>query len=149
MKTTKFVSLMLAMLMFAFVFASCDGGDDEREVSGLNDFYIEVKVSGGGLSAAELNALEASLNSEGLYIWEEKKEEAIKIFDDFIEEITYEYYDGLSWVEGTLEMKFTLKTTKGVKIKSSSVYVTDKESWNKAPESRCVTESEFVSEKDM
>lgn len=135
MKNFKILSILLSLFV-AVGFTSCGNDDETSEVTGYNDFYTEVKVSGGGLSASEQHELETDLNADGLYLETMKKNEAVSYFEDFIEVLTYEFYDGLSWVEGTLELKFTLKTTKGVKVDSKTIYVTNKKSWSKVPQVR-------------
>lgn len=133
MKKLGFFNIFFLLFAVACL-VSC--GEDEVEIKGLNDFYVEVEVSGGGLSDAERHELQTDLNSIDFYISKASKEEAIGYFDEFISEMTYEYYDGLSWVEGTLTLRFILKTTKGVKAKSSSIYITNKTAWSKLPQVR-------------
>ncbi len=130
MKLFKYVLIFATFVASSVFFTSCDK-DEEAEVTGLNDFYIEVKVSGGGFDAATLASIESGMNAELLEVglWKLTKKEAIEIFDDFIEEEKYYWIDGASDVKGTLRMKFTLKTTKGVSVKTKTVCVSDKTAW--------------------
>ena len=104
--------LIFATFVASSVFTSCSK-DDEAEVTGLNDFYIEVDLKGGGFDDATLAYNEANMNAEllELGLWKLTKEQASNIFNEFIEEMKYEYIDGMSNVKGTLRMKYTLKTT--------------------------------------
>ena len=43
----------LILSLFSVVFTSCCK-EDEPQVDGYNDYFIEVKFSGGGFSASEL-----------------------------------------------------------------------------------------------
>ena len=134
MKNFKFLQLttLLLSMMFAFGFTSCSSDSDDKDViSGYNDYFIEVAVSGGGFDAANLAALQTDINSElqDLYLYKLEKEEAIEIFEDFMEEMKYDYIDGVSGVKGTLKMTFQLKTTKGVVVKTSTLNITDETAW--------------------
>ena len=122
--------LIFATLVASSVFTSCSK-DDDAEVTGLNDFYIEVDLKGGGFDDATLAYNEANMNADllELGLWNLTPEQASNIFNEFIEEMKYEYIDGMSNVKGTLRMKYTLKTTKGVSIKSKTVCVSDKTAW--------------------
>lgn len=63
MKQIKFFATLFAVMLVMGV-TSCSSDDDgSPAVAGLNDFYITVSASGGGLSAAELTAFETNMNS--------------------------------------------------------------------------------------
>lgn len=131
MKQIKFLSMLLA-LTFALGFTSCsDDDNDDPEVLGYNDYYIEVDVSGGGWNAADLIEFESEMNSElqDYKLYKLEKEEAVEIFDNFVEEMKYDFIDGASDVNETLKMVFSLKTTKGILIKSSTLCVNNKTAW--------------------
>lgn len=122
-------TLLISLVMTGFT--SCNNSDDEPQVSGLNDFYIECKCSGGGFDASSLAELENALNAELLEyrLYKLTKEEAIEIFDAFMEEEKYYWIDGASDITGTFSMKFTLKTTKGVIVKTKTLNVTKETAW--------------------
>ncbi len=124
-----FFALMLSVLVTGF--SSCSKDDNEPDVVGYNDFYIECECEGGGFDASTLADIENALNGELLEVklYKLTKEDAIKIFDEFIEEEKYYWIDGASDVTGTFKMTFILKTTKGVVIKKSTINVTNETAW--------------------
>ena len=131
MKQIKFFATLFAVMLVMGV-TSCSSDDDgSPAVAGLNDFYITVSASGGGLSAAELTAFETNMNSllleYSMYAYE--VDDAVEEFDDLMEYMAYSYYDGMDGVKGTLKIVFTLKTTKGTLIKSSTLNITDETAW--------------------
>ena len=134
MKNFKFLQLttLLLSLMFTVGFTACSSDDDDRDaISGFNDYFIEVTVSGGGYDAASLSGLQTSLNAQlqDFDLYKLEKDEAVEIFDYFMEEMKYDFIDGMSGVKGTLKMTFQLKTTKGVVVKTSTLNVTDETAW--------------------
>lgn len=132
MKQIKFLATLFAMMLVMGGFTSCSSDDDgSPAVAGLNDFYITVSASGGGLSAAELTMFETNMNSllleYRMYAYE--VDDAVEEFDDLMEYMAYSYYEGMDGVKGTLKIVFTLKTTKGTLIKSSTLNITDETAW--------------------
>ncbi len=132
MKQIKFLATLFAMMLVMGGFTSCSSDDDDPPVvTGFNDFYISVSISGGGLSSARIAEMEASLNSTLLeyrmYAYE--VDEAVEEFDDLMDLLAYSYYEGMYGVKGTLQMVFVLKTTKGALIKSSTLNITDETAW--------------------
>lgn len=136
MKQMKFLAMMLALVL-SLGFTSCgeknDPGDPTPDVPGLNDFYITAKVSGGGLSAVELTAEETAWNLVLLnHQWAGYKvDAAIVEFDYLMEGLVYENYYGDPDLEAGKQLKivFTLKTTKGVDVKKSTMIITNKTAW--------------------
>ena len=124
MKAVKFLAMMFAVLALCVNFASCDKNDSPT--TEYNDYYIQCKVSGGGLNASELNYVESQLNAELSDVeWEMlKQEEAIYYFDAAMKELRASYSDGMSGITGTLSMKFMLKTTEGKTVKTTTLNVT-------------------------
>ena len=129
MKKFYLLSVILLSTLMAGL-TSCSK-DEEPQVEGLNDYFIEVKCQGGGLSAADLAELQNELNAEllGVKLYKLNKDEALRIFDEFIEETKYDFIDGVSWIDGTLQLIFTIKTTKGVSVKTKTVNVTKETAW--------------------
>ena len=129
MKKFYLLSVILLSTLMAGL-TSCSK-DEEPQVEGLNDYFIEVKCQGGGLSAADLAALQNELNADllGVKLYKLNKDEALRIFDEFIEETKYDFIDGVSWIDGTLQLIFTIKTTKGVSVKTKTVNVTKETAW--------------------
>ena len=105
MKTiTKYLMMMIAMVAMCVNFSSCKDDDDEP-TSEYHDYYIQCKVSGGGLDAAELNYMESQLNAKLADVeWEMlKKDEAIYYFDTAMKELRASFSEGISGI--------TVKTT--------------------------------------
>lgn len=128
MKNLKLMTILLGLIL-SMGFVSCVD-DNEPDVTGYNDFFVKTEViSAGGLDAAAKNELEADLNSDAPYIYKVKKDEALVIFEDFVEDYKYGFIDGLSGVKGTLKLKFILQTTKGVTVKSYVVCITEETAW--------------------
>lgn len=120
----KFLAMMIAMLAMSVSFSSC--GDDNQPETDYYDYYIQCKVSGGGLDSSELNYLESQLNAELSDVeWEMmKKEDAIYYFDREMKEVRSVFAEGMSGITGTLYIKFILKTTEGDTIKTTTLNVT-------------------------
>lgn len=121
MKVVKFFSMLLCIITLSGL-VGCDKDADIDDA--LNDYYISVEVSGGGLNDAELKEFESNLNSEIPILNGYEKKEAIYVFDRFMEEWEDEFYDGLSGVKGTLKLTFYLKTIDGKTVKKSTLNVT-------------------------
>ncbi len=128
MKTFKYFSMMLAMLVCCMGFVSCSDDDDDNNFSGsaIDDFYIMCTASGGGLDSRELASFEASLNNEfvDLDLTGLKYDEAIYMFDSFIKNLKRGFSEGLSGVSGTLKLTFYLKTTSGKEVKRATLNIT-------------------------
>ena len=125
------LTTLLLSLVFTMGFTACDD-DEKAEISGYNDYYIELtSVTGGGFDAAALSRIKNDLNSEleDLDLYKMEVEDATEIFDYFMEEMKYDFIDGASDVKGTLKMTFQLKTTKGVVVKTTTLNVTDETAW--------------------
>ena len=135
MKNFKFLQLttLLLSLIFTMGFTACSSDSDDKDViSGYNDYYIELTdVSGGGYNAAALSSIKTDLNAElqDIDLYKLEVEDATEFFDYFMEELKYDFIDGLSDAKGTLKMTFQLKTTKGVVVKTSTLNVTDNDAW--------------------
>ena len=69
---------MLSVLVTGF--SSCSKDDNEPDVVGYNDFYIECECEGGGFDASTLADIENALNGELLEVklYKLTKEDAIK-----------------------------------------------------------------------
>ena len=123
MKAFKFFAMMIAMLAISINFSSCDDG--EEPITEIKDYYIECDVKGGDLNASELSTLKSELNvilSE-VDLDALTKDEAIYLFDKFIQEMKYAYSDGIGTNE-TLSITFYLKTTSGNLVKKTVLKVT-------------------------
>lgn len=126
MKAVKYLPLWLAMLVVTLCMASCSNDDDEVDDQALNDYYIEVEVSGGGLDSQEINLIESELNTTLSDIGWEKltKDEAIYYFDKAVKAMQYEFSEGVTGFAGTLHITFHLKTSNGKTVKSSTLNIT-------------------------
>jgi len=124
MEKIKFLTMMIAMLAMSISFSSC--GDEKEPGTDYYDYYIQCKVSGGGLDSSELNYLESQLNAELSDVeWEMlKKDDAIYYFDKKMKELRSAFAGGMSGITGTLYIKFILKTTEGDIIKTTTLNVT-------------------------
>lgn len=134
MKQIKFLATLFAMMLVIGGFTSCSSDDDDSPVvAGLDDFYISVSLSGGGLTQAELDYETSLINAtfvQDAYIMKKYKVgDAVEFFDDIMEEMLYKYNYGMRGIEGTLKMVFTLKTTKGAVIKTTVLNVTKDSAW--------------------
>ena len=116
--------MMIAMLAMSFSFSSC-GEDDEPE-TGIKDYYIECDVKGGGLNSSELSTVKSSLNLElsELDLYALTKDEAIYVFDKFMQEMKYYFSEGIEGISETLSITFYLKETSGSTVKKVVLKVT-------------------------
>ena len=124
MKTiTKYFVMMVVMMTMCVNFSSCE---KDEAVEGLNDYYVEFNVSGGGLDASELSALKALLNYEFSEVVLEalEKDEAIYIFDRLVKELKYEFSGGME-IDEPLKITLYLKTTDGKLVKKSVLTISD------------------------
>ncbi|MGN1376293.1 MAG: hypothetical protein ACI4V5_07040 [Prevotella sp.] len=126
-KLVNFKYLVMAMFvaMLSMSFTSCSDDDDD-DVPTIADYYIECKMSGGGLSNQELTQMEAYLNSQlaGTTFDGLKRDEAIYIFDKIIKDLKDKFSEGMDGIVGTLNMVLYLKTTDGVIVKTATIAVT-------------------------
>ena len=123
MKTvTKYFVMMVAMLAMCVNFSSCD---EDPAVSGLNDYYVECNVSGGGLDSSEISALKSALNLQfsELVLEALEVDEATYVFDRLVKELKYEFSGGLE-VDQPLKITLSLKTTDGKLVKKSTLTIT-------------------------
>lgn len=139
MKQIKFLSMSVA-LVCAFLFVSCDT-DKGPSLSGYNDYFMTVEVNGGGWTHSELETFETALVLELLdisdYLEGVRKDDAIEVFDEIVDQFEYEWRNGASDVSEPLYVKFYLKTvTEGHTVKSKTVTI--KPAKNNAPENRGV-----------
>lgn len=125
MKAFKFLAMMVAMLAMSVGFSSCSD-DPDNPVSDKNDYYIECNVSGGGLDSSETNYLQSQLNAQLSEIkWSMlTKDDAIYYFDREMKDLRSGFSEGLSYVTGTLYIKFILKTVDGKTVKTTTLNVT-------------------------
>lgn len=126
MNKFKYFSFVLLMMVISIPMVSCSDDDDDF---GTQDYFIEVEVSGGGLTAQELISLESQLNAElSDETWNDlEKDEAIYLFNIAIEAMQMEFSEGVDWVEGTLKLTFYLKTDEGKTVKKSTLNITKNE----------------------
>lgn len=124
MKVFKFFAMMIAMLAMSVSFSSC-GEDDEPE-TGIKDYYIECDVKGGGLNSSELSTVKSSLNLElsELDLYALTKDEAIYVFDKFMQEMKYYFSEGIEGISETLSITFYLKEASGSTVKKAVLKVT-------------------------
>ena len=140
MKQIKLLSMFVALIC-ALSFVSCGEDESGPNLSGYNDYFMSVKVDGGGWSHSELKTFETALNLELLdisdYLEGVRKDEAIEVFDEIVDQFEYEWRNGASDVTEPLYVKFFLETVDdGYVVKSKTVTV--KPAKNNAPENRGV-----------
>ena len=123
MKAMKYLSMVLLMLVTSVRMFSCSD-DDDSPVSGINNFYIEFDVSGGGLTAAELNNIKSGLASIDTNMRGYETEEATYIFRELLKELRDGFAEGLPYLSGTLDIKLTLKSEDGRTVMSGVIHVT-------------------------
>ena len=123
MKAIKFLTMTLAMLMLSVVFPSCSDDDDPVEVY---DYYIEWNVSGGGLDSSKLDYMESELNLlvSDLDLYSMDKEDAVYVFDYFLQQLQWQFSAGIAGVEGTLKITLTLMTTEGTSVTTATLNIT-------------------------
>ena len=102
---------------------------------------MTVEVNGGGWTHSELETFETALILELLdisdYLEGVRKDDAIEVFDEIVDQFEYEWRNGASDVSEPLYVTFYLKTvTEGHKVKSKTVTI--KPAKNNAPENRGV-----------
>ena len=122
--------LMLTIALVGVVSLSSCGSDSEDGPEILyDDYYLSIKVSGGGLNAQELENFENSLNSElsntddlhGV-----TKERAIAEFDQEVYGFKSTFANGMEGLKENLILTLYLKTTSGKDIKSMRITISDK-----------------------
>ncbi len=126
MNKFKYFSFVLLMMAMCISMVSCSDDDDDF---GTQDYFIEVEVSGGGLTSQEIVSLESQLNAElSNETWNDlEKDEAIYLFNLAIETMQNEFSGGVDWVDGTLKLTFYLKTSEGKTVKKSTLNITKNE----------------------
>ena len=128
MKTMKYLSMMLFMVMASVCFSAC-GDDDDNPVdpNEINNFYIEFDVKGGGLTSAELNSIKSDLASVDTYLKGCETQEAIYAFKEFVKGVRNIYAEegGIATLSETLNITMTLKTEDGRTVTSGVVHVTN------------------------
>lgn len=118
------MALFVAMLSMSFTACS---DDDDDDIPGIADYYIECKMSGGGYTSQEITSFESTLNSilSETTMKGYKKDEAIYVFDDVVRRLKKDVFvNGISDVTGTLQIVFYLKTTSGIVAKTATIKVT-------------------------
>ena len=84
MKTiAKYFMMVVAMVAMSVNLSSCE---KEDSITGLNYYYVECNVSGGGLNSSEISALKSLLNLELSELSYEAmdKDGAIYVFDRLV-----------------------------------------------------------------
>ena len=90
--------LMLTIALVGVVSLSSCGSDSEDEPEILyDDYYLSIKVSGGGLNAQELENFENSLNSElsNTDLYGVTKEQASAGFDQQVYVFKFAFVNGM------------------------------------------------------
>ena len=121
--------LMLTIALVGVVSLSSCGSDSEDEPELLyDDYYLSIKVSGGGLNAQELEYFENSLNSElsNTALYGVTKEQAIAGFDQQVYVLKSAFANGMEGLKENLILTLYLKTTSGKDIKSMRITISDK-----------------------
>ena len=122
--------LMLTIALVGVVSLSSCGSDSEDGPEILyDDYYLSIKVSGGGLNAQELENFENSLNSELSNtddLYGVTKEEAIAEFDQQVYVLKSAFANGMEGLKENLILTLYLKTTSGKDIKSMRITISDK-----------------------
>ena len=123
---------MLTIALVGVVSLSSCGSDSEDEPEILyDDYYLSIKVSGGGLNAQELEYFENSLNSElsntsNTDLYGVTKERAIAGFDQQVYVLKSAFANGMEGLKENLILTLYLKTTSGKDIKSMRITISDK-----------------------
>ena len=121
--------LMLTIALVGVVSLSSCGSDSEDGPEILyDDYYLSIKVSGGGLNAQELEDFENSLNSElsNTALYGVTKEQAIAGFDQQVYVLKSAFANGMEGLKENLILTLYLKTTSGKDIKSMRITISDK-----------------------
>lgn len=120
---------MLTIALVGVVSLSSCGSDSEDGPEILyDDYYLSIKVSGGGLNAQELEDFENSLNSElsNDDLYGKTKEGAIAKFDQQVYVLKSAFANGMEGLKENLILTLYLKTTSGKDIKSMRITISDK-----------------------
>ena len=127
MKKLKYFSYVLLLMALCLPMVSCSD-DDEDEELGIQDYFVELDLSGGGFTAQQLVELESEMNSElASESWNAlTKDEALYLFNMIVDEFKSEFSGGVSGLKGTLKMTLYLKTTKGKTVKKATLNITEK-----------------------
>lgn len=126
MKTLKYLSFMLMLMVCSAGFTSCSDDDDDVDTSVITDYYMICTVSGGGFTSQEIDRLQSRLNEElTSYYWKGiKYNEVIYEFDSEVDNYKNEFRSGMSGITGTLQITFFLKTKDGKTVKTSTLNIT-------------------------
>lgn len=124
----KYVSMLLFMVAMSFCMTSC-GDDDSPANNEVGNFYIEYNVTGGGLTAAQLNSVKNQLSNEfGSYLYGMETQEAIYTFKELVKLIRNSTSKGVeingAAISGTMDITLILKTEEGKQIKKGVIHVT-------------------------
>ena len=126
MKTLKYLSFMLMLMVCSAGFTSCSDDDDDVDTSVITDYYMTCTVSGGGFTSQEIDRLQSLLNKEltSSYWKGIKYNEVIYEFDSEVDNYKNEFRSGMSGITGTLQITFFLKTKDGKTVKTSTLNIT-------------------------
>ena len=126
MKTLKYLSFMLMLMVCSAGFTSCSDDDDDVDTSVITDYYMTCTVSGGGFTSQEIDRLQSLLNKEltSSYWKGIKYNEVIYEFDSEVDYYKYEFMSGMPGITGTLQITFFLKTKDGKTVKTSTLNIT-------------------------
>lgn len=120
----KFLAMALFVAVLGMAFTSCSDDDDDKPA--MTDYYITCELSGGGLKPQNLEEMQAILNTALAQETLEALEysQAAYLFEEVVDDLQEEYSDGLSYVNGTLKIKFFLKTKEGKTVKTATLNIT-------------------------
>lgn len=126
MKTLKYLSFMLMLMVCSAGFTSCSDDDDDVDTSVITDYYMICTVSGGGLTSQEIDRLQSQLNEElTSFYWKGiKYNEVIYEFDSEVDYFKDGFMSGMSGITGTLQITFFLKNKDGKTVKTSTLNIT-------------------------
>lgn len=126
MKTLKYLSFMLMLMVCSAGFTSCSDDDDDVDTSVITDYYMICTVSGGGLTSQEIDRLQSRLNDEltSSYWKGIKYNEVIYEFDSEVDSYKKGFMSGMPGITGTLQITFFLKAKDGKTVKTSTLNIT-------------------------
>lgn len=126
---SKFRYMMLTVLLalMSMVTISCSSDDDEP-IPTINDYYVEFKFSGGGLSEQQLSKITNSFNNslQDNFSWTNvSSAQAEYYFGKVVDAVRETFADGYSdIISGTMNVTVILKTKDGRIVKTEVVRVT-------------------------
>lgn len=111
--------LLVAILSVGLV--SCDGGDDDDDVTEFGDYhFVFTLVDRGTFSSADANAFIGSMNADIGYLQAVSKDQAIYVFDKEIESLR----TGFAGENGfEISFKVALVDTNNKTIRSKTVSI--------------------------